>query len=484
MKKTIKSKIIIFVGIIILLVVSLQIIFNVFLAKPYFMAEKSNKMEQLFLKLKESHSQEEDEIAKIIHQYEESDNLKVVVINQTSEMIYGSSQEDFNFWRKPTPQMPQIKDKIVFSKNPKPVLQKNYRTDEESLMLNGVIKLDDQNIYVIIYTSISGVAQSARVLTVFSLYISIICLIIGGISAYILANKISKPIKEIDEVAKNVAKLNFTKKANINLREDEIGSLANNINIMSDTLSNMISELTQANESLQKDVDYQKQIDKMRKEFIANVSHELKTPLSLLIGYSEMLKNNIEGIDKDFYYEVIIDEGQKMNDLVKSLLDVSSIENKLTKMIFEKTDLGEIAKQISSKSEVLFSKNQNICKTNIQENCLVQGDRIYLERAMKNYIQNAISHTKPGDKIEVSVKKNEENIVFSVFNQGENIEKEHFEKIWDSFYRSDEARTRSEESNVGLGLYIVKTIIDAHGGQCGLENLKNGVEFWFSLKCI
>lgn len=484
MKKTIKSKIIVFVGLIILLVVSLQIVFNIFLAKPYFMTEKSNKMKQLFSELKQNYTENETSLANVIHQYEETENLKVVIINQTPEMIYGSSQDDFNFWRKPNIQMPKIKDKIVFSENPSPILQKNYRTNEESLMLSGVINSNYGKLNIIIYTSISGVEQNTRVLTVFSIYISFICLLIGGIGAYIFSNKISKPIKQIDEVAKNVAKLNFTQKANENLPDDEIGSLAKNINIMSNTLSEMISKLTEANESLQKDVDNQKQIDKMRKEFIANVSHELKTPLSLLVGYSEMLKNNIKGIDKDFYYDVIIDEGQKMNHLVKSLLDISNIENNLTVLNFEQIDLSELAKWLLLKSEMLFSKNKVVCKTNIQDNCLIIGDKIYLEQAMNNFIQNAISHTKANDYVEISVFKEKENVIFSVFNQGDNIEIEHLVKVWDSFFRSDEARTRNEENNVGLGLYIVKTIINAHGGQYGVKNNENGVEFWFSLKRI
>jgi len=484
MKKTIKSKIIIFVGLIILLVVTLQIVFNVFLAKPYFMAEKSKKMEQLFTDIKQKYISNEIDLSTIIHQYEESDNLKVVIINQTPEMIYGSSQDDFNFWKKPNIKMTKVKEQIEFSEDPSPVLQKNYRTDDESLMLSGIINSDSEKLHVIIYSSISGVEQSARVLTIFSVYISVICLIIGGIAAYIFSNKLSKPIKKINEVAKNVAKLNFEQKADENLSDDEIGSLAKNINIMSDTLSQMILELTETNTALQKDVDYQKQIDKMRKEFIANVSHELKTPLSLLIGYSEMLKNDIEGIDKKFYYDVIIDEGHKMNCLVKSLLDISSIENNLTNLSFEEIDLSELTKWLTSKSDVLFSKNQVVCKTDIQGNCFIKGDKMHIEQAMKNFIQNAISHTNANGYVKISVLKEQENVMFSVFNQGENIEAEHLNKIWDSFYRSDEARTRNEENNVGLGLYIVKTIVNAHGGQYGVKNHDNGVEFWFSLKSI
>ena len=148
MKKTIKSKIIIFVGLIILLVVTLQIVFNVFLAKPYFMAEKSKKMEQLFTDIKQKYISNEIDLSTIIHQYEESDNLKVVIINQTPEMIYGSSQDDFNFWKKPNIKMTKVKEQIEFSEDPSPVLQKNYRTDDESLMLSGIINSDSEKLHV------------------------------------------------------------------------------------------------------------------------------------------------------------------------------------------------------------------------------------------------------------------------------------------------------------------------------------------------
>ncbi|MBZ9606295.1 HAMP domain-containing histidine kinase [Clostridium estertheticum] len=482
MNKTIKTKVTIFVGLIIFSIVILQVIFNIFLANPYFKAQKSNVIEQLFSQIKQNYSDDEPKLYKIINHREETDNLQITILDELTNVIYSSYGKNNPFPANAPFRFKNEKGRVIFSENPSAVLQVNYRTNEKSLMLHGIINSENGKRFIVIETPISGVEQSAKILAKFSVFISIFALLFGGFAAYIFASKFSKPIKQIDEVARNVAVLNFTKKADENLPDDEIGRLAKNINIMSDTLSQMISKLTSANQVLQKGIDYQKQIEKMRREFIANVSHELKTPLSLLLGYSEMLKNDVEGIDKSFYYDVIIDESQKMDQLVRSLLDISSIENNLVKLKKENIKLGEVASLLTAKNYVLFAKKGIIYNTHFENDCCVSGDKIHLEQVMKNYMINAISHTKPNNMVKISVKKQQENVVFSIYNEGENIPMENIDKIWDSFYRTDQARTRNDENNVGLGLYIVKTIINAHEGNYGVINHDGGVEFWFSLK--
>ena len=310
-------------------------------------------------------------------------------------------------------------------------------------------------------------------------FISAGILIIGIMGALLFSKKLSDPIKDIENVARNVANLDFSTRADENLSTLELARLSTSINKMSDNLKKLISDLKKANKKLKNDINYQKKIDKMRREFVANVSHELKTPLSLLLSYSENLRDNIDSIDKDYYCNTIIDETNKMNLMVKELLDLSAIESGLNGMNIEPFSFSRFLSGIIDKMKLFLDKFK--VTTDIEDNIILSGDKHYLEQAIKNYITNAISHTDPGGKIIVKLKKSKNKAVFSVFNQGKPIKRQDMENIWESFYTTDKARTRQKERHVGLGLYIVKTIISTHNGRYGVKNHKDGVEFWFTL---
>jgi signal transduction histidine kinase len=254
------------------------------------------------------------------------------------------------------------------------------------------------------------------------------------------------------------------------------------INAMAEKLKFMIADLKDKNEQLQSDIDRQLHLDRMRREFVANVSHEFKTPLCLLQLYSENLKNNIDAADKDFYCDTIIDEVNKLDAMAKSLLDISSLENGLSVMRTEALDLSCFCADLLARMEVLF---RNIrLETDIQADLRVEGDSHYLEQAVKNYVVNAVSHTAAEGRVCVSLKRSGAHAFFSVFNEGRPIAREDVDRVWESFYKTDRARARDEENHAGLGLYIVKTIVEAHGGTYGLINNAGGVNFWFMLPLL
>jgi signal transduction histidine kinase len=276
-----------------------------------------------------------------------------------------------------------------------------------------------------------------------------------------------------------VAALKFDIKADESIGAAELSQLSVSINIMAERLEAMIVDLKEKNERLRGDIDKQLRLDKMRREFVANVSHELKTPLCLLQIYSENLKNNIDAVDKDFYCDTIIEEVGKLDCMAKSLLDLSSIENGLSGVKPAPLNFPELCGRILSAADVLFTAVRP--EISIQEGLSVMGDAYYLEQAVKNYLTNALSHTPPGGRLSVSLRRAGQSAVFSVFNEGNPIDKADAEQIWESFYKADKARVRDKDNHTGLGLYIVKTIINAHGGAYGLINQEAGVTFWFSL---
>jgi signal transduction histidine kinase len=324
------------------------------------------------------------------------------------------------------------------------------------------------------------------------------------------ARNFSRPIQNITEVARNVALMNFKVRAEENLSTTELRDLSYSINLMADNLKKLISDLQTSNEKLQADFDKQIRLDKMRREFVANVSHELKSPLHLLLMYTENLKNNVDNIDKDYYCNTIIEETNRLNDMVKSLLDLSAIENGLEKMRKETLNLSELSENVISKSNLLFQKAT--VSASIEKDIFVEGDSRYMEQVIKNYFANAVAHTPENGRILITLMQKENDAIFSVFNEGSTIAEEDILHIWESFYKTDKARTREDETHVGLGLYIVKSIMQAHGGDYGVKNIDpqsaiadsksflerangeavdksetpagfdKGVEFWFSLQ--
>ena len=221
----------------------------------------------------------------------------------------------------------------------------------------------------------------------------------------------------------------------------------------------------------------------MRTEFLSNVSHELKTPIALIQGYAEGLKEGItdDPESMDFYCSVIMDEANKMNMMVKKLLTLNQIEFGDEELVMERFDIIELVSSVVNANELRAGqKGIKIIFNQADEHIDVWSDEYKIEEVITNYISNAINHCDFEKRIEVNVKKNGDNIRVSVFNTGKNIPEEDINNIWGKFYKVDKARTREYGGN-GIGLSIVKAIMDSYGKEYGVRNLDNGVEFWFDL---
>ncbi len=286
------------------------------------------------------------------------------------------------------------------------------------------------------------------------------------------SKNISKPITDIEAVSKKIAALDFSYVADENCSAAELASLAKSINQMSGQHSFNMQQLTKANEQLQKDIEYRKQIEHYRREFIAGVSHEMKTPLALLQIYTENLKSNISGIDKDYYCDTIVEETENLSRMVSDMLEISSVDSGFITLSSEDVDVAELCRNILREYQPVLGEYQT--NADLPQNAVVSGDRKYLEQVIKNILNNAAEHIEIGNEITISLRCDKQ-VILKITNEGEHIPEEHLEHIWDAFYRTDKARTRNENNNVGLGLYIVKTVIDKMGGSCKIRNTDNGV---------
>ncbi len=361
------------------------------------------------------------------------------------------------------------------------MLQKIYddRLGDDYLELWGTLDNGDS---VILRTAIQGIKDNIKISNTLIRYVGIAVLVVGIIAAFIFSNYISRPIKQLSHIAERMAHMDFEAKYD-GSDKGEIGLLGNSMNNMSRKLEENISQLKAANLELKKDIDKKEKLEEMRTEFLSNVSHELKTPIALIQGYAEGLK---EGISDDpesmeFYCDVIIDEASKMNTMVKKLLTLNQIEFGKDDLTVERFDIAELVESVVNTNELRANqKDIRIIFENKGQHIFAWGDEYKIEEVVTNYISNAVNHCDGEKIIRVKIDCNNEIARVSVFNTGKNIPQEDIDQIWDKFYKVDKARTREYGGN-GIGLSIVKAIMDSLGKGYGVQNKPDGVEFWFDL---
>lgn len=342
-------------------------------------------------------------------------------------------------------------------------------------------RLDNGN-YYIVRCPITSIEDSVTQSNQFYIYIGCVMVLASAVVIWLLTRRIVKPIQELTGISKRMAALDFEARYTSG-GEDEIGELGHNFNQMSDKLERAISELKSANARLQKDIEEKTQIDEMRQEFLSDVSHELKTPIALIQGYAEGLKENIsdDAESREFYCDVIIDESAKMNALVKKLLNLNQLEFGNDQLSMERFDLAELIRGVIQSSLILIEQKEAKILFQQQEPVYVWGDEFKIEEVVTNYLTNALNHLEGERVIEITCREKDGRVVTTVFNTGKPISEEDMDKIWVKFYKVDKARTR-EYGGSGIGLSIVRAIMDAHGQECHVKSYTNGVAFSFTLE--
>ena len=347
------------------------------------------------------------------------------------------------------------------------------------IYLAGTFKNGD---HILIRASFSSITESAALSNQFFLYISLVVALIGFVVMYFVSNRFLGPITVLTNIAKRMSELDFTAKYEVKT-EDEVGVLGNSMNMLSETLEQALAELKEANTELKKDLEKKEQIDAMRKEFLSNVSHELKTPIALIQGYAEGLMDNINDDEesREFYCEVIVDEARKMNRMVKKIMDLNQLEFGYNTVTMEHFDIIAMIRAVIAKSDILLKQKEINIVFDEDAPIYVWSDAYMSEEVFTNYLTNAINHADGEKRIDIQLEKKEKTVKITVHNTGEQIPEEDLSKLWDKFYKVDKARTR-EYGGSGVGLSIVKAIMESMNQQFGVNNYNNGVEFWFELE--
>ncbi len=331
-----------------------------------------------------------------------------------------------------------------------------------------------------VYYSVDVIIENAKTASIaLAVLTCLVVLVIFGFITFI-SNMFYMPIRQINATTKNMAELDFSEKCR-SYRIKEIDELSAGINTLSDTLSQTLDSLKDENRQLEYDIQAEKKQDKARRSFIANVSHELKTPIAIIQGYAEGMKLGVGCDTTEEFCDIIIEESEKMNNLIMRLMEYmhfSSGAYKANRSVFNISELlGEI---IESRSLKLKEKNATVV-FEIDPSFIGFSDTILVENIFNNYLSNALSHLDFENVISVTAEDMGDSYRVNVFNSGKPIPGTDIENIWQGFYRADKSHSRAE-GRFGLGLSFVATMQEIMGEKFGCENVPGGVNFWFDIK--
>ena len=487
--KSVRGKLFFTLCVVVLSIILFLIIVNSVVLEKYYQYTKSNQLKNVFNTINSYYEGEIqiNDIENELDQISIKNNFDIIIKNQQGTAVY-LSNKDFlsninivmDFWGINKTKEYQI---IEETDNSQIRIIKDTETKTNYIMLSGTL---DNGFETYIRIPISSIQESVRISNKFLYTIASIIIIIGGIAIIYISKRFSNPISELNSIAKKMANLDFSHKYVVT-GDDEINELGKSINEMSDKLEKTINQLRNTNIELEKDIEKKSKIDEMRKSFISDVSHELKTPIALIQGYSEGLLENVNTDEESrrFYAEVILDETNKMDKMVKQLLELTKLEYEKREFNNRTFNIVELEKEIVRTSQVMLEEKNAKVEFETDEKIDVLADDMYISQIITNYLTNAIKHVKEigGEKyIKITniVLPEKQKVRVTVFNTGDNISKENLNRIWNRFFKADEARNR-DDGGSGIGLSIVRAIMNNYGNDFGVENKDNGVEFYFEL---
>lgn len=472
----------VFVGLILFMIVVFMIVNGSFLEKYYISNKKSEfiKAYTMVQEGVENGTIDSETLEKDLGRFTEKNNISIAVIDSEYNVVYTNVREK---------QMMVVQlFGYLYDKNHQEVLEKTDSYDicksvdpqnnTEYLTMWG--NFDNGDIFIMR----SPLESIRSAVTIFNRFIGVVggCVILVSVLlAWYFSKRITEPIMELATLSQKMADLDFDAKYTSG-GSNEIGVLGENFNRMSERLEQTISNLKEANYKLQKDIEQKEKRENMRSEFLGNVSHELKTPIALIQGYAEGLKEGVndDPESREFYCEVIMDEAGKMNRMVKNLLALNQLEFGEDDVQFERFDITSLISGVLQSLDILIEQKEAQVIFRHKNPVYVWADEFKVEQVVRNYVNNALNHIDGEKVIEIKITQENDMAKITVFNTGTPIPEEDLPHIWEKFYKVDKARTREYGGN-GIGLSIVKAIMDSFGKGYGAINHTNGVEFWFEL---
>lgn len=490
--KSVRVKLFMTLSLVILLIIIFLILVNNFVLGRFYLYSKRQTLKSVYRTVNDYYNNDKSEnFEEKLEQIAIQNNFDILIRNNENVNIYTSNKDFYSTFG----QMNEMTSRFNIGVGELIEQSDNFVIKKIKDSKNGItyILLSstlDNGYLLYIRIPISSIQESVKISNNFLYLMAGFAILIAAVIVSYVSRKFTDPILELNDIAKKMSNLDFSHKYRIKDVDDEINNLGRSINVMSDKLERTINQLRNSNIELEKDIEEKSKIDEMRKSFISDVSHELKTPIALIQGYSEGLLENVNTDEESrkFYAEVILDETNKMDKLVKQLLELMKLEYGKRQFNDKKFNIVEVEKEVVRKSKVMLEEKKVKIEFNLSEEINVFADDFYIEQVISNYITNAIKHVKEidGKKVisivnEVNIEKNKVRV--KIFNTGENIAEEHINRIWNRFYKVDESRNRTD-GGTGIGLSFVKAIMNNYGNRYGVTNKEDGVEFYFDLDLI
>lgn len=474
----------------IVFIIVFYIILNTFFHTRYYLKKKENSLLKTYVKIEELCAEHSDsDIALSLEKLSNDYNMQIMITDGKDDVLYSTLPDTAErFKHRPPSDVKEEKaaengrehpEREVLEKTDRYVIFNMYMPtlDASSLELWGEL---DGGKRVMLQASVAAIRESVSIANRFWLFCGINATLFALLAAFLISRRMTVRIKDISEVANRMSDMDFSVKYRLR-GKDELSLCGESLNKMSEKLEKAVSELKKANLELTRDIDKKERIDRQRREFLSNVSHELKTPISIIEAYAEGLNEmDLDENERRFYTEVIADEAQKMGLLIQKLMSLMRIESGSEPIDIERYDISEQIERIINRKNILTEQSGAVTEFRNEGAVYVWADEFLIEEAFVNYIVNAAKYSGGEKRIKVFTERRGKNVRVCVFNSGAPISDTDAENIWKSFYRKDKARTR-ESGNYGLGLSIVAAIIEAHEHEYGVYNTDGGVVFWFEV---
>lgn len=462
MKNSVFKRIFFYTGLLVVALLVLMLIGVRFWLEDYYYARQEEEIQVAAEQIEAIYEEDPSQMPEVLEYYGESLGATLAITTSTGRVIYNASSQTTSIGNMGG----------LMSGNGRFVRMQGGNGNLEEDWVYYSTEFDDGNMLVarLAYASLE---RPISVLSDFMLLMILPLLIIGFILIYSLSRTISRPLVELNRVAGQMKELDFTAKYTGN-EEDEIGDLGRTFNELTVKLEDTIGQLT-------RELEKEKTMESMRKEFVARVSHEIRTPVSVIRGYVEAIEEGVyaEEEERRSALGVITEESQKITKMTQDLLDLSQLESGNYRLEKKRIDYGDLVQEIHEKFKVNKKYGDALFPLILpSEKVEVLGDAFRLEQVLNNLINNAFNHAEEGGLIRITCAVGKDHVFTRVFNQGKAIPKKDLPYLWESFYKGGKV---SKGKGVGLGLSIAKNIILLHGGQWGVENKEDGVEFFFIL---
>ena len=487
MKQSIRLRFTALIFLVLTLLMAGLLLMNSFGLERFYRRQKVRDLEYAYRELNAlamAKGPQSTEMEELLRTYSSRYNIMVAIVDSANSKLLQSSENGKSrlYQRVQRYLFQQGEDSrtYVLKRSENYTIVQAYDEGSQSANIDCFAYLSDNQTLLLMTTPVANLKESVRLRFLF--YAGALTLLLGVFLVWGMSSRITDPIRSLAALSEKLGHMDFSVRYR-GQNEDEIGVLGKNMNSMAEQLERAIMDLRDANRKLRDDLARKEEIDEMRREFIANVSHELKTPIALIQGYAEGLQDGLceEKEMREQYLGVILDEAERMNKLVRQLLTLSQLESEHPELNAEVFDLRESAESVLRKTQVLAEESGAACSLHAPEApVMVRADAFRIDEVLMNYVSNAFHHVSEGGEVILSLRVEGERAHCEVFNSGKPIPEADLERVFEKFYKVDKAHTRKYGGS-GIGLSIVRAIMTQHNMPFGVRNLEDGVVFWFEL---